>query len=149
MARGYRRLSAKAIAPAQLGLVRERLTSRAAGRLGLVLAPAGYGKTRLLAQVTDAFAGAVCWYRADCTDRDPALLLSKLGDALLRSLELPPGVAASAAGTASREPAPWEPAPWEPVLDAVAAAGRPLLLVVDDFHELADSESDAGRRQPA
>src|ERR1700730_4552694 len=63
MVRGSRRLSAKAIAPARVGLVRERLFSVAEGRLGLALAPAGYGKTRLLAQVADTFDGAVCWYR--------------------------------------------------------------------------------------
>ena len=44
MVRGHRRLSAKAIAPAQAGLVRERLFTVAGSRLGLVLAPAGYGK---------------------------------------------------------------------------------------------------------
>ncbi len=57
MATGYRRLSAKVVAPARVGLVRERLFAVAESRLGLVLAPAGYGKTRLLAQVADAFDG--------------------------------------------------------------------------------------------
>lgn len=125
MVRGSRRLSAKAIAPARVGLVRERLFSVAESRLGLALAPAGYGKTRLLAQVADTFDGAVCWYRADSADREPALLMAKLGDALLRSAEIPT-VASS----------------WEQVLGTVAAAGRPVLLVVDDFHELEGSESE-------
>ena len=125
MARGYRRLSAKAIAPAQVGLVRERLFTVAEGRLGLLLAPAGYGKTRLLAQVADAFEGAVCWYRADAADREPARLMAKLGDALLRSLEIPAGATS-----------------WDQILGAVAASGRMILLVVDDFHELDGSESE-------
>jgi DNA-binding SARP family transcriptional activator len=125
MARGYRRLSAKAMAPAQVGLVRERLLTVAEGRLGLVLAPAGYGKTRLLAQVADAFEGTVCWYRADAADREPARLMARLGDALLRSLEIPAGATS-----------------WDQVLDAVAAAGQMVLLVVDDFHELEGSESE-------
>jgi DNA-binding SARP family transcriptional activator len=97
----------------------------AQNRLGLALAPAGYGKTRLLAQVADAFDGAVCWYRADSADREPTLLLAKLGDALLRSLEIP-AVASS----------------WKQILGAVAAAGRSILLVVDDLHELEGSESE-------
>ena len=125
MVRGQRRLSAKAIAPAQVGLIRERLFSVADGRLGLALAPAGYGKTRLLAQVADAFDGAVCWYRADAADRDPARLEAKLGDVLLRSLDVPAGATS-----------------WDRVLDAVAAAGQLVLLVVDDFHELEGSESE-------
>ena len=86
MVRGRRRLSAKAIAPAQMGLVRERLLTVAENRLGLVLAPAGYGKTRLLAQVADVFSGAVCWYRADSADREPMLLLAKLGGASKSSI---------------------------------------------------------------
>ncbi len=125
MVRGSRRLSAKAIAPARVGLVRERLFSVAESRLGLALAPAGYGKTRLLAQVADTFDGTVCWYRADSADREPALLMAKLGDALLRSVEI-------SAGTSS----------WEQVLGALEAAGQAVLLVVDDFHELEGSESE-------
>jgi DNA-binding SARP family transcriptional activator len=125
MGRERRRLSAKAIVPAQVGLVRERLFTVAQNRLGLALAPAGYGKTRLLAQVADAFDGAVCWYRADSADREPTLLLAKLGDALLRSLEIP-AVATS----------------WEQVLGAVAGERRSILLVVDDLHELDGSESE-------
>jgi DNA-binding SARP family transcriptional activator len=124
MVRG-RHLSAKAIAPAQVGLIRERLFTVTEGRLGLVLAPAGYGKTRLLAQAADMFDGAVCWYRADSTDREPTLFIAKLGDALLRSLEI-------SAGATS----------WEQVLGTVEAARETVLLVVDDFHELEGSESE-------
>ncbi|HEY7324208.1 MAG TPA: hypothetical protein VH520_05220, partial [Streptosporangiaceae bacterium] len=105
--------------------MRERLFSVAESRLGLALAPAGYGKTRLLAQVADTFDGAVCWYRADSADREPALLMAKLGDALLRSAEIPAGACS-----------------WEQVLGAVEAAGQTILLVVDDLHELESSESE-------
>lgn len=120
-----RRLSAKVTAPARAGLVRERLFTIAKGRLGLVLAPAGYGKTQLLAHVADAFEGAVCWYRADSADREPALLLAKLGGALLRSRELPGA-----------------PTSWVQVLDAIQAGRQMVLLVVDDFHELEGSQSE-------
>jgi len=125
MARGRLLLSAKAIAPTQVGLVRERLFSVTGSRIGLVLAPAGYGKTRLLGQVADAFEGTACWYRADSADREPARLLAKLGDALLRSIEIP------ARATS-----------WEQVLDAMEKARQMVLLAVDDFHELAGSESE-------
>ncbi len=122
---GYRRLPARAIAPARAGLVRERLFTVAESRLGLALAPAGYGKTRLLTQVADTFDGAVCWYRADSADRAPTLLMAKLGEALLQSLEIPGGATS-----------------WEQVLGAVEAARQMVLLVVDDFHELEGSASE-------
>jgi DNA-binding SARP family transcriptional activator len=125
MARGYVRLSAKAIAPARVGLVRERLFTVAETRFGFALAPAGYGKTRLLAQVADTFDGAVCWYRVDSSDRQPTLLMGKLGDALLKSLDITAGVTC-----------------WEKVLGIVEAARQTVLLVVDDFHELEGSESE-------
>jgi DNA-binding SARP family transcriptional activator len=121
----HRRLSAKAVVPAHVGLVRERLLGLAQSRLGLVLAPAGYGKTRLLAQVADSHGGAVCWYRADSADREPTLLMAKLGNVLLRSLEV----------TAPANS-------WNHLLDAVQGASQVLLLVVDDFHELEGSESE-------
>jgi DNA-binding SARP family transcriptional activator len=126
MARERRRLSAKTVAPVQAGLVRERLFTAAKSRLGLVLAPAGYGKTRLLAQEADVFRGAVCWYRADSEDREPTLLLAKLGEALTRSLQVRTEVAS-----------------WEQVLHIVETTSKQLvLLVVDDFHELEGSESE-------
>ena len=124
--RGCQRLSAKTMAPAQTGLVRDRLLTVADSRLGLVLAPAGYGKTRLLAQVAGASPGAVCWYRADSGDREPALLLAKLGESLLRSLD-------------HRV----EATSWDQILSSVKrACGQLALLVVDDFHELEGSESE-------
>ena len=125
MVRGYRRLSAKAIAPARVGLVRERLFTVAETRFGFALAPAGYGKTGLLAQVADTFDGAVCWYRADSADREPTLLMGKLGDALLRSLEI-----TAEATSGSRSSESWR------------HPGQTVLLVVDDFHELEGSESE-------
>jgi DNA-binding SARP family transcriptional activator len=132
MARGYRRLSAKAIAPAQLGLVRERLLAVAGSRLGVVLAPAGYGKTRLLAQVADSFPGIACWYRADSADRDPALLRARLGDAIRRALDTPGSVPAVPAASAS----------WNPVIHAIAGIRQQVLLAVDDFHELDGSAAE-------
>lgn len=125
MVAGNRRLRAKAIAPAQLGLVRERLLVLAQSGLGLVLAPAGYGKTRLLAQVADVHDGPVCWYRADSADREPTVLAAKLGTALLRSLQVP-----------ARE------LRWELLIDTARAASQVVLLVVDDFHELEGSQSE-------
>jgi DNA-binding SARP family transcriptional activator len=59
-------------APESRGLVRPRLLSQLAAARGsglaLVIAPAGFGKTTLLAQYAQTHTGPVAWYSADPTD---------------------------------------------------------------------------------
>ena len=122
--RGCQRLCAKAIAPAQVGLVRERLFTVAESRLASALAPAGYGKTRLLAQAADVFDGR------------------SAGTALIRR----PGTHA-ADGQAGRRAAPVLRRSGPGLLLGAGprhrrAAGQAVLLVVDDFHELEGSASE-------
>ncbi len=113
------------------GLVRERLTAPADARVVLVVAPAGHGKTTLLAQLAARATGPVVWYRVDGDDRSTTALLARLGPALL--------AAAGAAG--DDDPAPAET---ETVLarlrDGLAGpVARPVLLVVDDVHLVSGS----------
>jgi len=120
-------LSAKVIPPESRGLVRERLLGELAARLGLILAPAGYGKTRLLGQMATTFGGAVAWYRIDAGDRRSAAFVAHLGKTLLRSMKIDS-----------------QPDSMEDLLAVVEAATRdqPALLIVDDFHELAGTDSE-------
>ena len=129
MVRGSRRLSAKAIAPARVGLVRERLFSVAETRLGLALAPAGYGKTRLLAQVADAFDGAVCWYRDRLRGPGTRAVHGQAGRSAAAVRGDPGRDLLLGAGPRCRRGG------W-------ADGGQTVLLVVDDFHELEGSESE-------
>jgi ATP/maltotriose-dependent transcriptional regulator MalT len=56
----------------------------------LVLAPAGSGKTTLIAQFASAMNVPAAWYRAETSDGDPGILLAYLEAALSRVL---PGLA--------------------------------------------------------
>lgn len=47
-------------------------------QLVLLCAPAGYGKTTLLADTAQRLAGTCCWYTLDQSDTDPALFLRRL-----------------------------------------------------------------------
>src|SRR6187401_2833083 len=71
------------------GLIpRERLVRPLAARpgpsLAALIAPAGYGKTTLLAQLATAERRPVAWLTIDDLDNDPAILVSYLSAALDR-----------------------------------------------------------------
>lgn len=107
------------------GLVRDRLTAVFADlwspRLGLVIAPAGWGKTTLLSQVAALASVPTVWYRARDVDGDPQELLAQLERAFGSTLG--PG---GATWRSTREAAA--------AIEA-SASGR-VLLIVDDLHEL-------------
>jgi LuxR family transcriptional regulator, maltose regulon positive regulatory protein len=106
------------------------------GPLTLLAAPAGAGKTALLSSwiATGAAPGPVAWVSLDGDDADCprfwravlASLAHASGDARIRALALSHG----------------EPADTSLVLatliDALAARDDPVVLVLDDFHEVAD-----------
>jgi len=125
-------LSAKFVPPEPTGLVRGRLLDRLTQRMGLVLAPAGHGKTTLLGQFASDFAGAVAWYRIDAGDRNPAELTARLGRVLLK---LCPGPVPDGGFTSFEQLAA--------LLDTIPSSG-PALLVLDDFHAIAGTESESG-----
>ena len=58
------------------------LESNADKRLTLLSAPAGYGKTTLLADFINAFSLPVAWYTLDAQDSDPTVFLTYLIEAL-------------------------------------------------------------------
>ena len=137
--------SAKVGPPPPRGLVRERLNSLARCRVGLVVAPAGHGKTTLLAQVAHQFPGAVVWYRAEGADRGEAVLTDRLAGALRHTLGIAPGTTGSAVAGPGAAEGDGRSATARPVgaggglVELLAEHGsqRPLLVVVDDFHEIA------------
>lgn len=97
-------------------------------RLGLVVAPAGSGKTSLLARFAARAPGPVGWYRAEGWDSDEAALVRHLEAALAPAM---PGI----------------PRRWEDVADAANAlaawGGERILLVVDDLHTLEATAAEA------
>jgi DNA-binding SARP family transcriptional activator len=122
-------LIAKVLPPDPSGLVRERLLRLTSGRVALVVAPAGHGKTTLLSQAAAAFEGAVAWYRLDAQDRAPGAFLGHVLTSVLRSF-----------GAAREQPGSVEAA--LAAVETVVGDGRALLMI-DDFHEVTGSPTEA------
>ena len=90
--------------PLRAGLLgRDRLAGRLAEAglsMVVVCAPAGYGKTTLLAQYVAAAAGRpAAWVSLDEADDDPVVLLVELATALARVAPVDPRVFRSLAGS--------------------------------------------------
>ena len=102
----------------------------------LVCAPAGYGKTMLLADWAHTSTGSdTAWVSLDPDDNDPQRLWTSVVAALAACPSVPPD---------SRLHAPWT---WRPstqpeflaeLTDTVAQLPRPIRLILDDVHELLD-----------
>ncbi|MGH3901220.1 MAG: BTAD domain-containing putative transcriptional regulator [Pseudonocardiaceae bacterium] len=121
--------------PQAPGLRRERLLKRlrVPARLTLVLAPAGYGKTTLLAQYSGEASGPIVWHRTDRLDADPAHFTARLARPLLDGgvLREEQEVVSAQGGV-------------EPFLDTVRAAGPgPVTLILDDAHLLLGSPTES------
>lgn len=112
------------------------------GRLVLLDAPAGWGKTTLVSEWVAAHgAGATAWLSLDREDDAPVRFWSyviaaiqvvrpELGERsveLLHTQRLPPSSAAL-----------------PELLNELGADGRPLVLVLDDYHLIADGRVHAG-----
>ena len=145
---------ARLVVPDVGGMERLRLVHELDGvhktGLALVVAPAGSGKTTLMADWAHRFAGPVAWYRVDTDDAEPAVLLEHLAAALGHALDtaLPAG-------------------DLDQLLVATEDTMPGALLVVDDVHVLGGTAAEAvlerlvllspaqlvlllgGRRQPA
>ncbi|MGL6224879.1 MAG: LuxR C-terminal-related transcriptional regulator [Steroidobacteraceae bacterium] len=120
-----------------------RLVSGDQAGLAAIVAPAGYGKTTLLGQVAGESPNLVIWLTLDERCADPAVLASRLLAALESVLQeegrgtalLPPSHGPERSEVAE------QPGPVDRFLSAAQAAGRRLLLVVDDVHHLQSAEA--------
>jgi LuxR family maltose regulon positive regulatory protein len=121
---------------------RPRLTNRLVGRdrpaLTLVSAPAGFGKTTLLA---DWFAGdeqdrLTAWLSLDARDNDPAVFVSYLVAALQR---VAPDVGATALSLLQSSPSALE-AVVATLLNDLDALATDIVLVLDDYHVIESTE---------
>jgi DNA-binding SARP family transcriptional activator len=142
------------------GLVRDRLTARLADPgsylVGWVVAPAGSGKSRLLAQLADTYPGPVAW----CGTPDPVPRTEQaLVTWLWRAIEaVDPGHTAAASGglppdggtgdgaaSGARQGAPPGDAPQsvDALVRVLGGSGQPILVVIDDAHLLEGSEAES------
>jgi LuxR family transcriptional regulator, maltose regulon positive regulatory protein len=120
---------------ARVGLV-ERLLALDGVPVVCVVAPAGYGKTTLLAQWAQHTAHRVGWVSVDERDNDPAVLLTYLAVALDRVEPIDPGAGGGLAG------------PGTSILGAVprlaaamAAMTGPVALVLDHVELLGNQQA--------
>jgi LuxR family maltose regulon positive regulatory protein len=106
-------------------------SSRFARKLTLISAPAGFGKTTLVAQWVRDIGHPVAWLSLDEGDSDPARFFTYLV-AALQTVESNIGQAAQAMMQTPQPPPP------ETVLTSlindIAATHRPFMLVLDDYH---------------
>jgi LuxR family transcriptional regulator, maltose regulon positive regulatory protein len=120
---------------ARIGLV-ERLLAPPAAPVVCVVAPAGYGKTTLLAQWAQRTARRVAWVSVDQRDNDPAVLLTYLAVALDRVEPIDPrvvrGLAAPGASIVGVVPR---------LAAAMAAMSQPVALVLDHLELLGNQQA--------
>ena len=108
------------------GLV-NRLRAETAAAVATVVAPAGYGKTTLLAQWSARDNRPFAWVTVDDRDNDPVVLLRHIAAALAREEPLERSLV-----EALRSPRPTIWAAAVPRLAAELAARSPIVLVLDD-----------------
>jgi LuxR family maltose regulon positive regulatory protein len=114
---------------------RERLLRRLRSlpvdvQLVAFVAPRGYGKTTTARQWTDTTQDAVHWLSATPAHGDPA----RLTDDLARIGQAPePGIAGGRLGVVADRP---DESITSQVLAAIRRVGRPVMVVLDDLHQV-------------
>jgi LuxR family maltose regulon positive regulatory protein len=122
--------------PRLLAELEQVVTTR---RVVALAAPAGWGKTTVLAQWAAASSLPVAWYTLDHADRDPQLFL----DYLLHSVaSFVPGAAEIVTRLATTAPQSLADLIHSAAL-AISAAPAPFALVLDDFHMLDEEPQTA------
>jgi LuxR family transcriptional regulator, maltose regulon positive regulatory protein len=107
-------------------------------RLLLVSAPAGYGKSTLVAQWCDLDPRAACWVQLDQGDNDPVLLLARIVAALERTGPIDPELLDELTRAA-----PKIEGVALPLLAADLAGRDPFVLVLDDADVITAEKSRA------
>ena len=106
---------------------------KAGSPFATVVAPAGYGKTTLLARWADADPRPFAWVALDERDDDPVALLRYITAAIHRVEPVSPEVFDALSGPRASAWAMRVPR----VGSALAALEHPLVLVLDDLHRVA------------
>jgi LuxR family transcriptional regulator, maltose regulon positive regulatory protein len=122
--------------PRLVARVREGLRSR----LTLLAAPAGFGKSTLLAQALAAERSAPAWLALDEGDDDPARFWSYVFAALDRASS---GLGAAPLAVLRATPSAVDVALAE-LLNALAAQDTDLALVLDDYHAISSATIHQG-----
>jgi LuxR family transcriptional regulator, maltose regulon positive regulatory protein len=117
----------------------ERLAAEDRCPIVSVVAPAGYGKTTLLAQWAERTGRAVAWISVDERDNDPKVLLTYVAAALDTVEPISERVFSALASPVSSVPGSVVPR----LGSAFSSMTAPVVLVLDDVHLLRNSECRA------
>jgi LuxR family maltose regulon positive regulatory protein len=109
----------------------EGLNAGLDGKLTLISAPAGFGKTTLVTEWLNSVARPSTWLSLDENDNDPARLITYLVAALQR-IDAKIGQTVEALLLTPQPPPP--EAIFTVLINDVAAVARPFVLVLDDYH---------------
>lgn len=106
-------------------------------KLVLLSAPAGYGKTTLLAEWARTSSLQVAWLSITGKEDDAAMFLRYL----LAAWEMvQPGITETTLGILLESQMPDMKTAWRAFLDVANQAGEPLVFVLDDYHLVEDEE---------
>src|SRR5690349_13985710 len=117
----------------------ERLAREVSRPIVSVVAPAGYGKTTLLAQWAERSRQAVAWVSVDELDNDPKVLLTYVAEALNAVEPVGGRVFDALASPASSVPGSVVPR----LSSAFSSMISPVVLMLDDVHLLHNAECRA------
>ncbi len=124
-------ITSKVQPPSAPALTRERIAAQLSAlwtqRLGLIVAPAGYGKTTAMTAFAASAGAPVAWYRMEAWDANEASLLLHLEIALRRAVNGLAGPWTTLAGAAAS------------LEDGITA---PALLVIDDVHTIEGTSAE-------
>ncbi len=118
----------------------DKLTLGAGKRLLIVRAPAGYGKTAVVADIARRLGWRAVWYRLDVLDHDPAVLIASLVQALRERVPGFGGILIERFAEAHEVPI--SPAEMAALLVSELrneVAGE-LHIVIDDYHQAIASD---------
>jgi ATP/maltotriose-dependent transcriptional regulator MalT len=131
------RVSDACLRPDTLDLLSEHFRRR----VTLICAPAGYGKTTVAVEAIRRLALRAVWYKLDVLDQDPVALIASLVEALARLQKGFGQTIRDRLANAHDVPYPIEQMAAEFVAEATEAIAQDVHLVLDDYHEAADSQA--------
>lgn len=110
-------------------------------RLQLLCAPAGFGKTTLVVDFISEMERPVCWYTLDRSDRDPVTFLDYLVEAIRTCFPAFGGEMASRLAAVNDITKELDSVLGALVRDIQSTVHQPFIIVLEDYHQLEDSES--------
>jgi len=110
-------------------------------RATVVCAPAGYGKTTVVLEALRRLSLRHIWYKLDVLDQDPVAFIASLVEALAMSHQGFGQTIRDRLANAYEVPYAIEEMVAEFVAEMTTTVADDLLLVLDDYHEAADSRS--------